>query len=96
MSNKLSQSTLRMDQNIIDNRSIIKEKKRKDYDNDCKRFVLHNKAPIWNEISQVYQLDFGGRVTQESAKNFQIEYQGRQVKKSSFKKFDKKLIQSFF
>lgn len=42
-------------------------------------FSLHNKAPMWNEISQVYQLDFGGRVTQESAKNFQIEYQNRQV-----------------
>ena len=28
---------------------------------------------------QVYQLDFGGRVTQESAKNFQIEYLGKQV-----------------
>jgi len=24
-------------------------------------------------------LDFGGRVTQESAKNFQIEHQGKQV-----------------
>ncbi|KAI1308650.1 Tubby-related protein 4 [Halotydeus destructor] len=42
-------------------------------------FVLHNKAPFWNEVSQVYQLDFGGRVTQESAKNFQIEHQGKQV-----------------
>ena len=41
--------------------------------------VMHNKAPLWNENSQVYQLDFGGRVTQESAKNFQIEYQGKQV-----------------
>ncbi len=41
--------------------------------------VLHNKPPIWNETSQVYQLDFGGRVTQESAKNFQIEHNGRQV-----------------
>ena len=41
--------------------------------------VLHNKPPIWNETSQVYQLDFGGRVTQESAKNFQIEHAGRQV-----------------
>ena len=41
--------------------------------------VLHNKSPMWNEASQVYQLDFGGRVTQESAKNFQIEYKGRQV-----------------
>ncbi|XP_034945236.1 tubby-related protein 4 [Chelonus insularis] len=41
--------------------------------------VMHNKAPMWNESSQVYQLDFGGRVTQESAKNFQIEYRGKQV-----------------
>lgn len=44
-----------------------------------REFVLQNKAPFWNELSQVYQLDFGGRVTQESAKNFQIEYQGNQV-----------------
>ena len=44
-----------------------------------KRLVLHNKSPMWNEASQVYQLDFGGRVTQESAKNFQIEYKGKQV-----------------
>lgn len=43
------------------------------------RIVLHNKPPIWNENSQVYQLDFGGRVTQESAKNFQVEYGGKQV-----------------
>ena len=43
------------------------------------QFVLHNKPPIWNETSQVYQLDFGGRVTQESAKNFQIEFAGKQV-----------------
>lgn len=41
--------------------------------------VMHNKAPMWNESSQVYQLDFGGRVTQESAKNFQIEFRGKQV-----------------
>ncbi len=43
------------------------------------QFVMHNKAPLWNENSQVYQLDFGGRVTQESAKNFQIEFRGKQV-----------------
>lgn len=42
-------------------------------------FSLHNKAPLWNELTQVYQLDFGGRVTQESAKNFQIEHNGKQV-----------------
>ncbi|XP_074604011.1 WD40 superfamily protein Tusp [Brevipalpus obovatus] len=44
-----------------------------------REFLLHNKAPLWNEVNQVYQLDFGGRVTQESAKNFQIEHQGKQV-----------------
>ena len=44
-------------------------------------FTMHNKAPLWNETSQVYQLDFGGRVTQESAKNFQIELKGKQVGK---------------
>lgn len=44
-----------------------------------REFVMHNKAPMWNENSQVYQLDFGGRVTQESAKNFQIEFRGQQV-----------------
>uniref|UniRef100_A0A8R1TY21 WD_REPEATS_REGION domain-containing protein n=1 Tax=Onchocerca volvulus TaxID=6282 RepID=A0A8R1TY21_ONCVO len=41
--------------------------------------TMNNKAPFWNEASQVYQLDFGGRVTQESAKNFQIEYDNQQV-----------------
>jgi hypothetical protein len=44
-----------------------------------REFVMHNKAPMWNENSQVYQLDFAGRVTQESAKNFQIEFRGKQV-----------------
>ncbi|XP_023327848.1 tubby-related protein 4-like [Eurytemora carolleeae] len=44
-----------------------------------KELIMHNKAPLWNESSQVYQLDFGGRVTQESAKNFQIEFNGKQV-----------------
>ena len=47
------------------------------------QFVMHNKAPLWNENSQVYQLDFGGRVTQESAKNFQIEFRGKQVSHTS-------------
>jgi Tub family len=39
---------------------------------------------MWNENSQVYQLDFGGRVTQESAKNFQIEFRGKQVSEKPF------------
>jgi tubby-related protein 1 len=33
---------------------------------------LHNKAPIWNEDTQSYVLNFHGRVTQASIKNFQI------------------------
>ncbi|GMT28681.1 hypothetical protein PFISCL1PPCAC_19978 [Pristionchus fissidentatus] len=45
---------------------------------DRRIFTLHNKTPFWNEHNQVYQLDFGGRVTQESAKNFQIEFDGTQ------------------
>lgn len=49
-------------------------------------FTMYNKAPLWNESSQVYQLDFGGRVTQESAKNFQIEFKGKQVRHISQKK----------
>lgn len=52
--------------------SLLLNKKRR-------KMILHNKAPMWNEASQVYQLDFGGRVTQESAKNFQIECKGKQV-----------------
>ncbi|KAI6171564.1 Tubby-related protein 4 [Aphelenchoides bicaudatus] len=40
---------------------------------------MSNKTPFWNDESQVYQLDFGGRVTQESAKNFQIEFDEDQV-----------------
>jgi hypothetical protein len=44
-----------------------------------KTLTMTNKTPFWNETTQVYQLDFGGRVTQESAKNFQIEYNSEQV-----------------
>ncbi|XP_060806367.1 protein king tubby isoform X2 [Amyelois transitella] len=34
--------------------------------------VLHNKTPVWNEETQSYVLNFHGRVTQASVKNFQI------------------------
>ncbi|CAJ0564884.1 unnamed protein product, partial [Mesorhabditis spiculigera] len=34
--------------------------------------VLQNKAPVWNEDTQSYVLNFHGRVTQASVKNFQI------------------------
>jgi hypothetical protein len=33
---------------------------------------LHNKTPQWNEETQSYVLNFHGRVTQASVKNFQI------------------------
>uniref|UniRef100_A0A915CNZ3 Tubby C-terminal domain-containing protein n=1 Tax=Ditylenchus dipsaci TaxID=166011 RepID=A0A915CNZ3_9BILA len=34
--------------------------------------VLNNKQPVWNEDTQSYVLNFHGRVTQASVKNFQI------------------------
>lgn len=34
--------------------------------------VMHNKSPQWNEETQSYVLNFGGRVTLASVKNFQI------------------------
>ncbi|XP_051885957.1 tubby-related protein 3-like isoform X1 [Pristis pectinata] len=33
---------------------------------------LHNKVPVWNDDTQSYVLNFHGRVTQASVKNFQI------------------------
>nr|CAD7452742.1 unnamed protein product [Timema tahoe] len=33
---------------------------------------LHNKTPMWNDDTQSYVLNFHGRVTQASTKNFQI------------------------
>nr|CAD7410699.1 unnamed protein product [Timema poppensis] len=33
---------------------------------------LHNKTPMWNDDTQSYVLNFHGRVTQASVKNFQI------------------------
>ncbi|KAM4796580.1 tubby-related protein 1 isoform 2-T2 [Rhinophrynus dorsalis] len=33
---------------------------------------LHNKSPVWNEDTQSYVLNFNGRVTHPSVKNFQI------------------------
>ena len=52
-----------------DHGSIIEKLKRKDM-NDI--VELHNKTPIWNEETQSYVLNFHGRVTQASVKNFQI------------------------
>ena len=45
--------------------------------------VIHSKTPTWNEQHMIYQLDFGGRVTTKSAKNFQLEMGSEQVRKHS-------------
>ena len=37
-----------------------------------KLIELHNKRPVWNDDTQSYVLNFHGRVTQASVKNFQI------------------------
>ncbi|XP_044749373.1 protein king tubby isoform X1 [Coccinella septempunctata] len=48
---------------------LIESWKAKNLDN---LIELHNKTPIWNEDTQSYVLNFLGRVTQASVKNFQI------------------------
>lgn len=41
---------------------------------DCQK--LHNKAPRWNESLGAYCLNFNGRVTLPSVKNFQLQLEG--------------------
>lgn len=36
---------------------------------------LVNKTPVWNDDTQSYVLNFHGRVTQASVKNFQIVHE---------------------
>ncbi|XP_069798670.1 tubby-related protein 1-like [Narcine bancroftii] len=36
---------------------------------------LHNKTPVWNDETQSYMLNFHGRVTHASVKNFQIVHE---------------------
>lgn len=38
--------------------------------------VLHNKAPRWNENMRAFCLNFGGRVSVASVKNFQLVAEG--------------------
>lgn len=37
-----------------------------------KQVIMHNKPPKWNEQLNAYCLNFRGRVTQASVKNFQL------------------------
>ncbi|XP_062577540.1 tubby-related protein 3-like isoform X5 [Saccostrea cucullata] len=52
-----------------DNDGLIDRYKRKNMENILE---LHNKTPVWNDETQSYVLNFHGRVTQASVKNFQI------------------------
>lgn len=52
-----------------ESQGLIESWKAKHIDNLVK---LHNKTPIWNDETQSYVLNFHGRVTQASVKNFQI------------------------
>ena len=40
---------------------------------------LFSRDPDWNDRYHIYELDFGGRVSMDSIKNFQIERDGRVV-----------------
>ena len=51
-------------------------------DGDClgvETIVLQSKDPHWNRRFQIFELDFGGRVTKDSTKNIQVENNGRVV-----------------
>ncbi|NXS55068.1 TULP3 protein, partial [Brachypteracias leptosomus] len=52
-----------------ENESLLSKWQTKNLEN---LIELHNKAPIWNDDTQSYVLNFHGRVTQASVKNFQI------------------------
>ena len=52
-----------------DNESLLSKWQTKDLEN---LIELHNEAPVWNDDTQSYVLNFHGRVTQASVKNFQI------------------------
>ncbi|XP_023209607.1 protein king tubby 1-like isoform X3 [Centruroides sculpturatus] len=54
---------------ISEHDTLIERYKSKNMEN---LLELHNKTPVWNDETQSYVLNFHGRVTQASVKNFQI------------------------
>ncbi|XP_053561315.1 tubby-related protein 1-like [Bombina bombina] len=52
-----------------DNDGILQRWQNKNMEN---MIELHNKSPVWNDETQSYVLNFHGRVTHPSVKNFQI------------------------
>ncbi|XP_048408925.1 tubby-related protein 3-like isoform X3 [Stegostoma tigrinum] len=55
-----------------DKDSLLSRYQRKNMEN---LIELHNKAPVWNNETQSYVLNFHGRVTHASVKNFQIVHE---------------------
>ncbi|XP_008051154.2 tubby-related protein 3-like [Carlito syrichta] len=55
-----------------DNESLLSRWQNKAMEN---LIELHNKAPVWNADTQSYVLNFHGRVSQASVKNFQIVHE---------------------
>uniref|UniRef100_A0AAF5Q623 Tub domain-containing protein n=2 Tax=Wuchereria bancrofti TaxID=6293 RepID=A0AAF5Q623_WUCBA len=54
---------------LLEQESILERWKNRKADD---LIAMHNKSPVWNEDTQSYVLNFYGRVTQPSVKNFQI------------------------
>jgi len=57
---------------ISDHDGLIERYKSKNLDGILE---LQNKTPVWNDETQSYVLNFHGRVTQASVKNFQIVHE---------------------
>ncbi|XP_065668143.1 tubby-related protein 3 isoform X3 [Hydra vulgaris] len=55
--------------------SLLEKHRTKQMDN---LIELHNKTPVWNDDTQSYVLNFHGRVTQASVKNFQVVHENDQ------------------
>lgn len=49
------------------------------FDDNNKKEVLNSKKPQWNSTFGIFELDFGGRINRDSAKNFQIEHENKVV-----------------
>ncbi|CAF1211583.1 unnamed protein product [Adineta steineri] len=58
-----------------DSEGLVERWKRNDMTN---LLELHNKVPVWNEETQSYVLNFRGRVTHPSVKNFQVVHNNDQ------------------